>query len=66
MNIILNGEMFELADGSTIDGLVVLLELQEKRIAIECNSEIIPRSQYGSITLSPDDRVEIVHAIGGG
>jgi sulfur carrier protein len=66
VNIILNGDLFEIGEGSTLDDLVERLALQQKRIAIECNSEIIPRSEFGSVTLSADDKVEIVHAIGGG
>jgi len=66
MNIILNGEQREIPDASTAAGLVELLELGERRIAMEVNLEIVPRSDYANYLLQEDDRVEVVHAIGGG
>jgi len=66
MNIILNGEQREIPDASTAAGLVELLELAERRIAMEVNLEIVPRSDYANYLLQEDDKVEIVHAIGGG
>ncbi|MCK4743398.1 MAG: sulfur carrier protein ThiS [Sulfuriflexus sp.] len=66
MNIILNGEQREIPDASTAAGLVELLELGERRIAMEVNLEIVPRSDYANHTLQEGDRVELVHAIGGG
>ena len=66
MQIQVNGEMLQVQDGITLPGLVEELELGEKRIAIELNLEIIPRSEHVSTVLKDADRVEIVHAIGGG
>jgi len=66
MQVQVNGEMLQLQDGVTLTGLVEQLELGEKRIAIELNLEIIPRSQHAETVLKESDRVEIVHAIGGG
>ncbi len=66
MQIQVNGEMLQVQDGITLTGLVEELELGEKRIAIELNLEIIPRSEHVSTVLKDADRVEIVHAIGGG
>ncbi|EAR62764.1 sulfur carrier protein ThiS [Neptuniibacter caesariensis] len=66
MQVQVNGEMLQVQDGITLTGLVEQLELGEKRIAIELNLEIIPRSQHEETILKESDRVEIVHAIGGG
>ncbi|HLT63037.1 MAG TPA: sulfur carrier protein ThiS [Pseudohongiella sp.] len=66
MQIQLNGEPMELDDGSTIYGLLEKLELTQGRLAVEVNSEIVPRSQHTSTELKAGDRVEIVQAIGGG
>jgi thiamine biosynthesis protein ThiS len=44
----------------------VILELQGKRLALEVNQELVPRSQFATFVLQPNDAVEIVHAIGGG
>lgn len=66
MQVQVNGEMLQVQDDITLTGLVEQLELGEKRIAIELNLEIIPRSQHEETILKESDRVEIVHAIGGG
>jgi len=46
--------------------LLVRLQLQERRLAIEYNLEVVPRSEYAQVRLKQGDRVEIVNAIGGG
>jgi sulfur carrier protein len=66
MQISMNGSLLEIADGSTAEALVVELGLADKRIAMELNQTVIPRSQYPTTVLKPTDVVEIVHAIGGG
>ncbi len=66
MNIILNGEPHELPDGATAEQLVESLGLTGRRIAMELNREIVPRSSYAATPLNEGDKVEIVHAIGGG
>ncbi|WP_280571023.1 sulfur carrier protein ThiS [Chromohalobacter sp. 296-RDG] len=66
MHIQLNGDQRELASRLTISELIEQLALTGRRIAVEVNEEIVPRSQHAEIRLSPGDRVEIVHAIGGG
>jgi len=66
MHIQLNGDQRELASQLTISELIDQLALTGRRIAVEVNEEIVPRSQHAETRLSPGDRVEIVHAIGGG
>lgn len=66
MQIQLNGEMTSLEGDTTIHDLVASLGLTQRRIAVEVNEEIVPRSQHDAISLTDGDRVEIVHAIGGG
>lgn len=66
MNIQLNGEPRAVAEAITIAALLSELELTGKRIAVEINGEIAPRSQHAARTLQTGDRVEIVQAIGGG
>jgi len=66
MNITINGEQRTLDDGITIEQLISLLDLENKRLAIELNQEIIPRSEHAGYTLKQGDKVEIVQAIGGG
>jgi len=66
MELIINGEPREVAQDCTAEDLVRLLELEGKRVAVEVNLEILPRSQYASHRFRTGDRVEIVRAIGGG
>ncbi|MDH5393234.1 MAG: sulfur carrier protein ThiS [Gammaproteobacteria bacterium] len=66
MNIILNGKSLSVADQCTISDLIEQLELTEKRLAVEVNLDIIPRSEHNMHQLNANDKVEIVHAIGGG
>jgi thiamine biosynthesis protein ThiS len=66
MNIYVNGEIRDLPEGCTAEHLVALLGFAGKRIAIEINQELVPRGAHATHTLQPEDRVEIVQAIGGG
>lgn len=66
MHILLNGEERELADGLTVASLIEQLGFAGRRIAVEVNENIVPRSAYAQTILQAGDRVEIVHAIGGG
>ncbi len=66
MQIEVNGEQRIVNDGLTASQLVELLELVGRRVAVELNGEILPRSQHMDHTLSDGDRIEIVHAVGGG
>lgn len=66
LNVIVNGDDKTLEAGATVADLVHLLELEGKRIAVELNMEIVPRSEHPTTTLSQGDNLEIVHAIGGG
>jgi sulfur carrier protein len=66
MHIQLNGEAFELSDGTTVAGLIDRLDLAGRRVALELNLDIVPRSQHATTALREGDQVEVVHAIGGG
>ena len=66
MQIILNGVPHSVADSATIASLVEQLDLGGKRLAVEVNEEVVPRSRHGEHALASGDQVEIVHAIGGG
>jgi len=66
MQVIINGKEQEIPDGLNLAGLVDLLGLSGKRLAIESNEDLVPRSRFESHRLAPGDRIEIVHAIGGG
>ncbi|HUE90931.1 sulfur carrier protein ThiS [Pseudomonas sp.] len=66
MHIQLNGETFELPDGATVAGLIDRLDLAGRRVAVELNLDIVPRSQHATTALREGDQIEVVHAIGGG
>lgn len=66
MEITLNGEPLRVKDGLTAAGLVASLELSGRRYAMEINGELLPKSMHEEHELIPGDRVEIVHAVGGG
>ncbi len=66
MRIQLNGDPFELPDGASVEVLLTRLELTGRRVAVELNQDIVPRSQHAATALADGDQVEVVHAIGGG
>ena len=57
LKIRLNGADEEVNDGMTITGLIEMLELNPKSVAVERNLEIVPKSRHGSTELKPDDRI---------
>lgn len=67
MQILVNGnaKQFEMST-MTIADLVRELKIVGKRIAIECNGEIVPKSQYAESVLKEGDQLEVVGAVGGG
>ncbi|HYM85851.1 MAG TPA: sulfur carrier protein ThiS [Pseudoxanthomonas sp.] len=66
MQIELNGQSRPFREGGTLADLVMEEGLAERRVAIEVNGEIVQRGQHGSHALAEGDRIEIVHALGGG
>ncbi|HBC58451.1 MAG TPA: thiamine biosynthesis protein ThiS [Gammaproteobacteria bacterium] len=64
--IYINGESQQLESNVTLAHLLNELGLAGKRLAVELNQEIVPRSTYAEVVLEADDRIEIVQAIGGG
>lgn len=66
MRVIVNGEGRELPDGLTLEGLIAHLSLAPDRLAIERNREVVRRSDWPHTLLSEDDRIEIIHFVGGG
>ena len=66
MEILLNGEPRQFATPLSVLQLLHLEALAERRVAVEVNGEIVPRSRHGERCLAEGDRIEIVHALGGG
>jgi sulfur carrier protein len=66
MRIVLNGEGRDVQEGLSLADLLAALDLAGRRVAVERNGEIEPRSRHADILLQEGDRIEIVQAIGGG
>ena len=62
----INGETRRFPDPLTVAGLVEQLGYTGKRIAVERNGEIVPKSQHAETALAAGDQLEIVVAVGGG
>jgi sulfur carrier protein len=66
MQIQVNGSTAEIAQPCTLSALIETLGLGDRRLAVEVNEELVPRSRFAEHRLAPGDRVEIIHAVGGG
>ncbi len=66
IQIAINGQARGIPPGATVAALLATLGLDARKVAVERNAEIVPRSTYASQALSPGDQLEIVHFIGGG
>ena len=66
IEIIINGERQAFDGAVSVADLLAHLGLPEKKIAVEHNLEIVPKSAYASHMVEAGDRIEIVHFIGGG
>jgi thiamine biosynthesis protein ThiS len=66
LTLTLNGETRSFAGPLSVAGLLAALGLDSRKIAVERNKEIVPRSSYAATELTEGDSLEIVHFIGGG
>jgi sulfur carrier protein len=66
MQIFLNGQAIQIDAHTTLVQLLQAQGLGERRVAVEVNRSIVPKSQHTSFILSENDTIEIVHALGGG
>lgn len=66
MTIFINGEARELEGVSTLAGLLDALDLPKQRVAIELNKHVVRKQDWESTNVSDNDKVEVVHFVGGG
>jgi sulfur carrier protein len=66
ISLSVNGESRQFPQPLTCASLIALLGLTGKRVALECNGEIVPRGRHAEHTLADGDSIEIVVAVGGG
>jgi thiamine biosynthesis protein ThiS len=66
MTIFINGEARELDNGLTVAAMLDALELPKQRVAIELNRRVVRKQEWESTAVSDNDRIEVVHFVGGG
>lgn len=66
ITIHLNGKAQEVPEGLTLPALLEFLKLPTDRVAVELNLEIVPRGNWAQTVIKADDRLEVVHFVGGG
>ena len=66
MRIKLNGEPYESSEEIAVAELLNRLEIQQARVAVELNMDILPKQDYATTRLKEGDRLEVVHFVGGG
>ena len=66
LNITFNGDALEIDGPLAVDQLLAKLEINERRVAVEHNLQILKRAAYGSTMVRDGDRIEVVNAVGGG
>jgi len=66
MKVFVNGDEKEFSPGTSLAELITQLDLPAPRVAVELNRDVVRRSDWGSTMLKDEDRIEIVHFVGGG
>ena len=66
MRVYVNGDSREIDDGTTVEELLVRLEMQPRYVAIERNQQLVPRTEHSDAVLNAGDELEIVTLVGGG
>lgn len=66
MRVYINGESREVQGNPSLAELITQLDLPAARIAVELNREVVRRSEWANRMLGDEDRIEIVHFVGGG
>ena len=62
----LNGDLYEINNGTSLNELLNKLKIQKNKVAVEVNGTIVEKTKYQNLVLNKDDKVEIVQFIGGG
>lgn len=66
LDLLLNGEPYQVAEGATVADLVAGLGRDPRTVAVERNGDLVPRARLGETRLEPGDRLEVVHFVQGG
>ena len=66
MQLTINGEKRVISESKNLADLIKELDIKAPNFAMALNQQVVPRSKYDSTSIKEDDKVEIVHAVGGG
>ena len=66
MTIQLNGDPYDLPEGTTVAALLARLEIDPRRVAVERNFAVLKRDLYATTTIASGDQIEVVNFVGGG
>jgi thiamine biosynthesis protein ThiS len=66
MKIFLNGEVREIASEMSLAQLLTFFDFPERRIAVELNREVVRKAEWTEKTVGEDDKIEVIHFVGGG
>ena len=66
MKVTVNGEIKELEEGASLRRLLEVFSLPSQRVAVELNREVIRRKDWESVIIKDEDKIEVVHFVGGG
>jgi thiamine biosynthesis protein ThiS len=66
MVITLNGDPYELEQPMSVDALLIQLDIDPRRVAVEHNLDIVKRQRFSEVIVNDGDQVEIVNFVGGG
>ena len=66
VEITVNGKTVNVSSGTTVHDFLASKRMTDTMAIVERNGEIVPRAEYGATPLAPGDRLEVVHAVGGG
>lgn len=66
LHVSVNGSLMEIVEGTTVSGLLKILEIGNVPVAVEQNLEIVSKADYGQRVITEGDKIEIVHFVGGG
>ena len=66
ISVAVNGELRSISEGSSIAGMLEAIGVDPRKVAVEHNLEVVPRSTLGEVEVNDGDSFEIVHFVGGG
>jgi sulfur carrier protein len=66
VNYVLNGESHSTPTPLSVLELLQSFELAKRRVAVAINAEVVPRSRFAEVFIRDGDRIEVIHAVGGG